>query len=476
LETIINFIGHFHPVLVHLPIGILLFAILMQIISKWKKFDQLTNALPFAYLLGAISAVFSCLTGLALANNGDYDTELVFKHQWLGISVAAFSLAGYYFITKNKTAYVKWLSYLLLLLIVLTGHLGGTLTHGEGYLTKGISNEEDGLIKNDKPIITNAQEALVYKDIIQPILKDKCYGCHSAIKQKGKLRLDEKEWILKGGEDGIIIHAGEAMNSVMYKNILLDPVDEKHMPPKGKPQITDQERILLEWWINTGASFDKKVKELPQTNSIPNILLALQNNNAKKVEVLSIPEKEVAAADEKAINGLKNKGVTIVKVALNSNYLNANFITLSHTNDTIHDLISDVKENLVWIKMPGMQFTDALAASIAGCTSLTKLSINNTTISDMQLAKLNSLDELQYLNIVNTKITLAGLLKLSNLKKLSQLYLGQTSITANDLNKIKNVFPNVKVDFGNYQLEKLITDTQLVKAPEKFSVKVTEKK
>lgn len=467
METIINFIGHFHPILVHLPIGILLFAIVLQLLSKWEKFGQITNALPIAYLLGAISAVFSCLTGLALANNGDYDADLVFKHQWLGISVALFSLTGYYFIKNKKTVYLKWLSYLLLLLIVLTGHLGGTLTHGEGYLTKGVSKEEGDLIKNDKPIITNTQEALLYKDIIQPILKEKCYGCHSAIKQKGKLRLDEKEWILKGGEDGIIIHAGEAMNSVLYKNILLDPVDEKHMPPKGKPQITDQERMLLEWWINTGASFEQKVKELPQTNSIPNILLALQNNNANKVEVLSIPEKEVAPADEKSIDRLKNKGVTIVNVALNSNYLNANFITLSHTSDTIHDLITDIKENLVWIKMPGMQFTDALVASIATCTSLTKLSINNTTINDMQLAELNSLNELQYLNIVNTKITLTGLLKLTNLKKLSQVYLGQTSITAKDLNKIKNVFPNAKVDFGNYQLEKLITDTQLVKAPEK---------
>jgi hypothetical protein len=354
--------------------------------------------------------------------------------------------------------------------------LGGTLTHGAGYLTIGVSKEEGGHIKNDNPIITNAQEALVYKDIIQPILKDKCYGCHSAIKQKGKLRLDEKEWILKGGEDGIIIHAGEAMNSVLYKNILLDPVDEQHMPPKGKPQITDQERILLEWWINTGASFDKKVKELPQTNSIPNILLALQNNNVNKIEVLSIPKKEVAPADEKAINGLRNKGVTVVNVAINSNYLNANFITLSHTSDTIHDLIRDIKENLVWIKMPGMQFTDALSEAIAGCTSLTRLSINNARISDEQLSKLNSLNELQYLNLVNTKITLAGLLKLTNLKKLNQLYLGQTSITAEGLNKIKSVFPNVKVDFGNYQIEKLITDTQLVNAPEKISVKVTEKK
>lgn len=467
MEKIINLVGHFHPILVHLPIGILLFAILMQLISRWGKFNQLSNALPFAYLLGTLCAVFSCLTGLTLANNSDYDADLVFKHQWLGISVALFSLTGYYFIKNNKTVYLKWLSYLLLLLIIITGHLGGTLTHGAGYLTTGVSKEEDGIEKSNKPIITNTQEALVYNDIIQPILKDKCYGCHSAIKQKGKLRLDEKEWILKGGEDGIIIHAGEAMNSVLYKNILLDPLDEKHMPPKGKPQITDQERMLLEWWINTGASFDKKVKELPQTNSIPNILFALQNNNVIKIEILSIPQKEIAPADEKAINGLRNKGVTIVNVALNSNYLNANFITLSHTSDTIHDLITDIKENLVWIKMPGMQFTDALIEAIAECSSLTKLSINNTNITDLQLYKLNSLNELQYLNLVNTKVTLAGLLKLTNLKKLSQLYLGQTSITADGLNKIKSVFPNVKVDFGNYQIEKLITDTQLVKAPEK---------
>lgn len=464
METIINFIGHFHPVLVHLPIGILLFAILLHIISKFKNFSTIVNALPIAYLLGAMSALFSCLTGLALANNGDYDETLVLQHQWLGISVAFCSFLGYYIINKNKSSYLQWLNYVLLLLIVLTGHWGGTLTHGEGYLTTTHSTEN---VVAEKPVITNAQEALVYKDVIQPILKEKCYGCHSAIKQKGKLRLDEKEWILKGGENGIIIHAGEAMNSTLYKNIILDPVDEMHMPPKGKPQITDQERILLAWWINNGASFDKKVKELPQENSIPNILLALQNNNAKKEQIQPIPNEEVSPADENTINTLKNKGVTIVNVALNSNYLSANFITLTKTNDTLHELIDQIKDNLVWIKMQGMEFTDALAETIASCTILTKLSINNANINDTQLSKLNTLQELQYLNLVNTKISLNGLLKLTRLKKLRQLYLGQTSITSNEFNKIKTIFPNVEIDFGNYQIEKLITDTQLVKAPEK---------
>ena len=458
--------GHFHPLLVHLPIGILLFAFLLQQLARWKKFDTLNQALPLAYLLGAISAIFSCITGLALANNGDYDTALVFKHQWLGISVAFLSFVGFYFIQKNKSVYIHWLSYILLLLIILTGHLGGTLTHGEGYLAISNSSEKGQKIAT-KPVITNAQEALVYKDIIQPILQEKCYGCHSSIKQKGKLRLDEKEWILKGGEDGIIIHAGEAMNSSLYKNILLDPLDDMHMPPKGKPQITDQERILLEWWINNGASFDKKVKDLPQNNTLPNILLALQTQQNNKVEAAAIPNTEISPANQKAINGLKNKGVTVVNVAINSNYLSANFITLSATNDTIHDFIDQIKENLVWIKMPGMHFTDALTETIASCTSLTKLSINNTNISDAQLSKLNTLDNLQYLNLVNTKISLSGLVKLTNLKKLTQLYIGQTEISSTNLNKIKNVFPNAKIDFGNYQLEKLATDTQLVKAPEK---------
>jgi uncharacterized membrane protein len=464
LETTINFIGHFHPLIVHLPIGILLFAIVLQQISKFEKFQAVNGALPIAYLLGAMSAIISCITGWLLASNGAYDEALIFKHQWLGISVALLSWVGYYIIQQNKTVYLHWLNYLLLSLIILTGHFGGTLTHGEGYLTQSNANKKEDTIK---PVITNAQEALVYKDIIQPILQEKCYGCHSAIKQKGKLRLDEKELILKGGEDGMIIHAGEAMNSSLFKNILLDPVDEKHMPPKGKPQITEQEKILLEWWINNGASFDKKVKELPQNNSIPNILIALQSNEKSKAVLANIPIKEISPADVKTINSLKNKGVTVVNVALNSNYLSANFITLSSTNDTIHDLVDQIKENLVWIKMPGMHFTDELTETIAACNSLTKLSINNSNITDAQLIKLNSLQELQYLNLVNTKITLAALLKLSNLKKLTQLFIGQTGINSAELNKIKTIFPKAEINFGNYQIEKLITDTQLVKAPEK---------
>ena len=42
----------------------------------------------------------------------------------------------------------------------------------------------------DKKVIANINEAVVYKDVIEPILAAKCYSCHGDSKQKGKLRLD----------------------------------------------------------------------------------------------------------------------------------------------------------------------------------------------------------------------------------------------------------------------------------------------
>lgn len=466
MESIIKLIGHLHPLWVHFPIGILLFSILIHGLSSWEKYKKLEAALPFTYLMGALSAVFSCITGYALSNNGDYDANLIFKHQWLAISVAVISLLGYVFIKTHKAVYLKWTAFVLLILIFLTGHYGGTLTHGEGYLTKGVFVEDKLVIKN-KPLIPNVQEAVLFNDIIQPILEEKCYGCHSSIKKKGKLRLDAQEWILKGGEDGLVLHAGDPLKSPLYKNILLDPVDEKHMPPKGKPQVTEQERRLLEWWISSGASFNKKVKELSPPSNMQSVLLAVQNNNGPKIQIQAIPSAEIGPADQKVINGLKKMGVTIVNVALNSNYISANFITVPHANDTINDLIKQINDNVVWIKMPGMVFNDPLVNVLADCKSLTKLSIENTNISDKQLAILNDLQELQYLNIVNTKISLNGLMQLNNLKKLNQLYVGQTNIKETDLARIKTVFPNATVNFGNYNVEKLITDTQILKVPQK---------
>ena len=68
-----------------------------------------------------------------------------------------------------------------LLALIVTGHLGGSITHGEGFLTG--TEDENVIVK--KPVIKDVQQAKVYNDVVQPILAQKCYSCHNKSRQKG---------------------------------------------------------------------------------------------------------------------------------------------------------------------------------------------------------------------------------------------------------------------------------------------------
>lgn len=141
LFSMTEFIGSFHPLLVHLPIGILLLAALFQLLSLKEKFQSLYPAIGIALFLGMLSAVASCISGLFLSNTDDYDEALIFKHQWFGITVALISIVAWY-LNRKKSQHTKWATALMVLLITITGHLGGSITHGSDYLTKTFSAEE----------------------------------------------------------------------------------------------------------------------------------------------------------------------------------------------------------------------------------------------------------------------------------------------------------------------------------------------
>ena len=348
----LEFVGRFHPVFVHLPIGILLLACIFILMSLKSQFAGLKNAIPIILLFGAISAVLSCLTGYMLADSGDYDDKLVTNHQWMGISVALIAIILWILYKKIRSnAVLGFTSISLIILISITGHLGGSLTHGANYLTEPLS-KEGGEGTAAIPPIANIQEAFVYKDAIQPLLKNRCYSCHGAEKQKGKLRLDAEAYILKGGKSGKTIMVGNAEESELIKRVLLPLSDEDHMAPKEKPQLTVNEIALLKWWINNGADFKKKFKELPQSDQIKPVLNALQNGDADKLKTIpDVPSAEIDAADREAITILANAGVTLVPVAQHSNYLSANFINVKSFSDPVISSIKKIEAQLVWLKL-----------------------------------------------------------------------------------------------------------------------------
>ena len=463
---ITELIAHFHPVLVHLPIGILLLAILFHWLSTKEKFAGLSIAIPIAYLSGAITAVLSCITGYLLSGSGEYDETTLNLHQWMGILVAFVSATGYLFSRTNNNQQLKWVSIALVVLLTVTGHLGGTLTHGEGYLWKGISESKKDSVTATK-VIANAQEAIVYKDIIQPMLQQKCYNCHAATKQKGGLRLDAEEWIVKGGKNGKVLVAGSIDSSEMYKRIILDPVEEKHMPPKGKSQLTEHERVLLQWWIASGADFSKKSKDLSQTAAIKTALTALEKSEVVVTKRADIPDAEVAKANETILESLRKNSVTVFEISANTNWLSANYVNCTKWNTDIEKNMSSLKNQMVWLKIPGAQLQESSWKTIGGLNNLRRLSAEHSNLTDKDLALLSALNQLQYLNLVDTKITAKGLMQLKGNTNLTNIYISRTDIGLQDYNTIKTNFPKAVIDTGGYSVPFIATDTQQLHPKEK---------
>jgi uncharacterized membrane protein len=468
MQSLITFIAHFHPVLVHLPIGMLLAALLLQALSIKAKYAALRPAVPVMFFAGVVFAVLSCLTGWLLSLSGDYDPDLVSWHMWMALSLTALSLVVYFrLLRKGFDRTHSILSLALLVLLLVTGHLGGSLTHGADYLsgplTGGADADAPG-IAVDTPI-ANVQEAMAYQQVIRPILQNNCYTCHGRTRQKGGLRVDGMEALIKGGKDGAVIASHHADSSLLIRRLLLPTEDEHHMPPRDRRQLNERQLTLLRWWIDEGSDYTHKIKDLPQPDSIRPALLALQSPTRRPIAFPDIPPTPAVPADAKAIAVLTAKGVLVMPVAQNSNWLEADLSAWTAGGPSLIHLLLPLKKQLVSLRAPGTPLADSDLTTISQCVALRSLDFADTKITDRGLPALRSLTNLYILNLVGTPVTAAGVTSLQPLQKLRSLYLFRTHVTSADWLQIKKTFPSTTLDTGGYSIPVLASDTQVVKAP-----------
>ena len=438
-------------------------ACVFQWLRTKARFSSLDVAANLAFLIGMICAILSAITGYLLSRSGDYDEDLVTAHQWMGIAVAFVSVVMYYLYKRSSVPRLQVsVSVLLFILIIITGHLGGSLTHGTDYLSPW--KTADTVAVQRKPI-PNVQEAMAYADIIQPMLQAKCYSCHGKNKQKGKLRMDDIARLMKGGKDGPAIVPGNPAKSEMSRRTSLPREDDDHMPPKEKPQLNEQEIALIHWWIASGASFDKKVKELEQPEEIKRALLSIQNQPKPRVIIPDIPAAPVAKADEGAMKKLKDLGVVVMPVAQNTNYLSANFVISKDFSDAQMPLLLPLKDQIIQLDLGSTSIRDSALQVVAQLRNLMHLQLDHTKITDKGLANLNALQNLRYLNLVATAVTAEGVLQLKQLKNLRSIYLYQAAVKKADWPILKKAFPKTAIDSGGYTVPFLPTDTIEVKPP-----------
>ena len=189
---------------------------------------------------------------------------------------------------KNQTQFIKTYRFTLFITalgVIIAGHLGASLTHGDDYLsstfpwTDNFENTEtisfDINSNNpDQDTLTKAQEKELNLKV-RAIFAHNCYKCHGDEKVKGELRLDSKDFVFKGGENGEVIVPGKPEESELFRRISLPSNHEDVMPSKGK-KLTANDIAIIDFWIKKGAPWpegsDKdevfKVAELAPRNPV----------------------------------------------------------------------------------------------------------------------------------------------------------------------------------------------------------------
>jgi uncharacterized membrane protein/YHS domain-containing protein len=429
------FFGRLHPLLVHLPIGLIVLLAVLEILARYPRFKHATASSGLILALAVPAALVTVLCGWLLSQGGGYENRLLQWHKWTGIATAAAcALAALLYWLDVKKAY-RFFLFGSLGVLVLASHFGGSLTHGSDYLVHYAPDPFrtwlGGRPKTPPPSTKDFASQPVFAVVVKPILDKNCIACHGPEKSKGKLRLDSIEAALKGGENGPVILPGKSATSELVKRIKLDPSSDDHMPPDGKPQPSSDEISLLEWWIDAGAVGNKTLAELKTPANIARILQARFGAPAALGhQARSFPPKPLEQLIPIISQLNAELGIDISQLSQTAPWLQCN-AGIAGTNFGDADLakLAPLAANLRWLDLAGTRISDAGLVSLASMPNLIRVHLERTAVTDAGLKSLTALPALEYLDLYGTAVTDAGLEQLQMAPKLKQLYLWDTQVT-----------------------------------------------
>ncbi|GAA0881176.1 ribonuclease inhibitor [Algoriphagus jejuensis] len=437
MENLDLFIGRFHPLLVHLPIGFLILAFLMWAFQIWKRTPLYREAIAFALLLGTLSAVAACVAGFLLSGSGEYEGDMLDQHKWAGILttlVAGVCYALFAF-RLQRGVHAKLAGSLLggmMLGLALTGHLGGNLTHGSDYLTAYAPFQEKKVAVLPPQ---SMQEALLFPHVIQPILDQKCISCHRSSKLKGGLSLESPESILKGGESGTVFAANIA-DSELFRRIHLGEEEEEVMPPKGKKQLTEQEIFLLESWISGGVDFARPL--VGYGDSVQYVAAAFLGLGSS--DQASASEGALSPVDSLVLDELRGKGILVRELLKDSFRYDVHIPSAALTQRGLPDLLKSlepIQANVLWLNLSGLGLTDDELGSLPELPNLMKLRLEKNALTDKGLTLAEKFPRLEVLNVYGNDLTDDCLDELGRCGSLQKVYVWQTKITQAELGSVR---------------------------------------
>jgi uncharacterized membrane protein len=407
-----QFLGRFHPLVVHVPIGLLVLVPLLEVAGSMRP--ALREAAGFVLALALASCLIAVSLGFLLAyGSGDAGTGVT-RHLWGGVVLTIVVLMCLLARPQSqmKSAGYPYPTLLVCMLIALvwTADQGGSLTHGSNYLTQYMPTGMKRVLGSGA-----VPSASFYDKRIHPILDANCASCHAEGQAKGGLRMDSYELLMKGGQDGSVIVAGSSTMSVLFQRITLPPDHKQFMPAEGKPPLQPEEIAWIKAWIDQGASPTlAKLTGVTIREELPAVHIEpVGNYSALMPEVRKMEQGQ--GPKLKQVSANPSDGLILFTVDAPGTFDDAQLAQFQKFAPYI-----------VEAELGRTAVTDASFDTLKQFTHLSALHLEDTKVTGAGLPKLAPLSQLSYLNLSGTQVTAASAAALSTIKSLRQVYLYNT--------------------------------------------------
>jgi len=412
-----QFLGRFHPLAVHIPIGLIALLPLLEIMGTRRPALREAAGLVLAVACAASGATLA-LGYLLAYGSGDTGTTLS-RHMWGGVILTICLLlcvlsrplwsAG-----AAPRAYPVLLAGVVLAL-VWTAHQGGALTHGSAYLTQFMPSTLKRIAKASGIVAGDPPPDSFYARRVHTLLDSRCASCHGPDKVQGGLRLDTYDGLLRGGKSGSAVVPRDPGKSLLLTRVTLPTNDKHFMPAEGRPALTHDEIAWLRAWVEQGASptataiagsntFESSVERPPQPVGDYSALMSdigrmQQSPGAKLI----------------AVSGRASDGLILNTVDVAAKFDDAELSKMLRFAPYIVE--ADLARTAI---------TDASFETLSHFAHLRVLHLEGTAIDGNGLAKLSALSQLVYLNLSETKVTGAAIAPLKSMPNLRHIYLFDT--------------------------------------------------
>lgn len=413
-----QFLGRFHPLAVHLPIGLLVLIPVLEIAGRSRP--ALRDAAQFVLVLAFAACLGAVALGFLLAHGGGSAGTVVTRHMWGGISlsigVLLCLLARPSWASGVEPRVYPALLVSVLLALVWTAHQGGTLTHGSGYLTEYMPGPFKRWFAPSGVNAGALNATSFYAKHIDPILDANCVSCHGEGEVKGGLRLDSYDRLMRGGKDGAVIVPGQPARSVLLQRVTLAPNHKQFMPAEGKPPLKPQEIALLTAWVQQGAS--------ATVASLQGISI---HEDQPQAPLKPVGDYSALMPEIRQMQQAQGPKLLQVSRKPSDGLILSTVDSPAAFGDTQLAAFQRFAPYIVEANLARTAVTDACFGTLAQFPHLRALHLEGTQITGVGLAKLASLSELTYLNLSGTKVTPAVTAQIEKVKTLRHVYLYNTS-------------------------------------------------